>query len=306
MKLGDVILLIVLVAGLGVGLYFFFYYLPIGTPIEYKEFRANINNYANISLTSQQFYPNMRYRNKQISYSIERRCDQEREADMEKAFSVLSAETSLEFYPSNTNPEIIILCSEIAPTPEEKDHFVAGEGGPSEIINTSILSVIMLGKISLYRADDCNEPKVALHELLHALGFDHNNNPGSIMYPVTNCKQEIDQSIIDDLNRLYGILSLPDLVIDKIDANKTSKYINFEISIANLGLKDSSGSKLELYSGDEIVKEFDLGGIELGRKKILTVSNLFLGGNSNNLKFVVVTSESEISKENNVADISVN
>ena len=112
-------------------------------------------------------------------------------------------------------------CSDITPEPTQKDHFVAGEGGPTLVINTTVYAIILEGKIALYRHEICDEPQIALHELLHALGFDHNSNSKSIMYPITNCAQELDDYIVQTINQLYSVPSRGDLLIEEIDANKS-------------------------------------------------------------------------------------
>ena len=281
------------------------YYAPWGKQIEYKPFVAEAG-YADLSSQSQQFYPNMRYKDKIIGYKIEDVCDGAKKQDAIDAFDILSQESVLKFYENTRNPEIVILCSNIAPSAEEKDHFVAGEGGPSKIINTTVYSVILLGKVSLYKVDKCDQPKVAVHEILHALGFDHNKNPKSIMYPVTDCSQTIDQEIINDISRLYAAPSLPDLIIEKAEANRTSRYVDFQVVISNLGLKDSEHATLEVYAGDTLIKEFnDLNDLSIGRGRIISVTNLFLTGDIGNINFVVKTNEEELSKANNIAEVSI-
>jgi hypothetical protein len=43
-------------------------------------------------------------------------------------------------------------------------------------------------------------------------------------------------------------LYLPDLLIDSAKANRTNNYVNFEIGVANMGLKDSINSTLKVYT----------------------------------------------------------
>lgn len=306
MKVLDAILTLILLGLLGTAVYFFFYYAPIGAPVSYQEFKAKASPtmLANLSSESKQFYQNLRYEDKNIRYYIDPNCDQNRRSSAERAFAILQNKTILTFYETPGNPEIVVTCSNIAPTAEEKDHFIAGEGGPSKIIVAGTFSVILFGKISLYREDKCEEPQVAVHEILHALGFDHNTNQNSILYPITDCNQRIDQSILDYINQLYSIPSLPDLSIDSVNANRTNNYLNFEITISNIGLRDSKNSSLSIYSGDNHVESYVLDDLDVGRKKVLSVQNLFLKGKGQ-LKFVIETNENEITKSNNEADINI-
>ncbi len=280
---------------LGIAIYLLYINWP-SDPL-YEEFLLNKTQGAGSGEI--QFYANMRYMDRKISYTLSNSCDAGKKLDAERAFSIISEKTILEFNRVSTGGEIEVLCSDVGPEPEEKGHFVAGEGGPSEIINTSMFAVIFSGKVSLFRKNECMDPNVAIHEILHALGFDHNNNGDSIMYPVTKCEQQIDNYIIDEINRIYKIDSVPDLVIEKITARKVGRYLSFEIDTANFGLHNSNGSVLDIYVGSELVREFDLGDIEVGLRKILTVENLKVPQDAEVLLFEIKTSEDEIDKENN-------
>src|SRR3989344_3347056 len=297
MKILEVILLIVMLGILITGLYALWVNLP-RAPVELESYSAD-NIQIQAPDKSYQFYPNMRFRDKKISYGIEEACTQGKRADIIEALQILSQDTILEFYESS-DPEIKYYCSEIAPEPEQANHFVAGEGGPTDIINTSVYSVIYKGKVSLYKPEKCDGPKIAIHETFHALGFDHNNNKLSIMYPVTDCKQEIDQYLIDEINSLYSTPSLPDLGIENLVANKSVRYINFDIVIVNYGLKDTEKAKLILSADGEKVKEFDLNKIGIGTRKLLSVQNIRGPREFSDLVFEVFdTGNQEISEENN-------
>jgi len=307
MKFFDVLTIFVLIALLlGAG-YAFIYFIPIGQRTNTGTFSNSEDyaTYANLSIKSKQFYQNLRYKDKDIAYTISSDCDSAKRENAKEAFSIISEKTIISFYQNDESPEIAVLCSDIAPTSDEKDHFIAGEGGPSRIIDTGEFSVILLGKVSLYRADSCSEPKVAEHEILHALGFDHNGNSSSILYPITNCGQQIDSSIISDIDRLYSVPPLPDLTIEGVEANKTGRYINFGINISNQGLSDSLNSTLYVYSGNEEIENYVLNDIEIGKKKMLRVGNLFSRSMDNSLRFEVKTDETELSKDNNVVDVTL-
>ena len=252
-----------------------------------------------------QFYPNMRYKNKEIKYWVEPICSDEKKLEIRGALTTLSERTVLTFKNVNkVSAELSIFCSEIAPESGDDSHFIAGEGGPSRILNTSLYTVILSGKVSLFRDDKCEKPQVAIHEILHALGFDHKKDPNSVLYPVTNCNQEIDQSIIDDLNRLYNVESLPDLAIKSAKANLSGRYMNFNVAVENQGLQDSSDATLEVYDSDGFVKSFSLGSLEVGAIKTISVQNLRVSPDVSKIYFLVMSGK-EITMENNKVDMVV-
>ena len=276
----------------------FYYYTFNGEEIFFEEFElsTNLNVSGNI-----QFYDNMRYKSSKLSYNIEDTCDFGKIENVKEAFSILSEKTVLEFYESENGHDIEILCADISPSSDEKGHFVAGEGGPSEIVQAGKYNVILLGKISLFRIDKCDKPQIAVHEILHALGFDHNTNKTSILYPITNCKQEIDDYIIDEINSLYSVKSLPDLSIEKAEASKIGRYINFEIVVFNVGFKDAEKSKLKVFAEDTEIREFELEELNVGAKRILTVENLRLPLRKiDSIRFSVEFDSEELSKANNI------
>jgi hypothetical protein len=304
----GVAFIIMLLALLGVALYLLWINLP-QDPVELKILDNGIEEdeppvQANYE-SSKQFYENMRFSDKIISYRIEPACGAKKSDEVSEAFAILGSESVLTFFPTSDNPQIRIFCSEVEPEPDEEGFFVAGEGGPTRVINTSLYSVILDGKVSFFREEKCDKPNVALHEILHVLGFDHNDNPDSILFPTLDCDQTIDQSIIDDINVLYSVDSAVDLKIENIEASKAGKYLSFEINVLNQGLKDVSGAGLKVYADNKFIQEFDLNDIDIGTTKILTVENLKIARSSKKVSFVVDEENKikEIIEDNNEIDV---
>lgn len=261
------------------------------------------------TLPSKQFYDNMRYPDNEINYNIASSCTENKAARMEEAFSILEEETILEFNPTDESNAILkILCSDISPEADEKNHFVAGEGGPSRVINSTLYSVILEGKVALYREGNCMNANVALHELLHALGFDHNTDEKSILYPILACDQVIDQEIIDSINELYEVQSAPDLAFEELTASKSGRYINFHMEVINRGLVQANNVLVALYADDEFVEEFELNSISVGSKKIIDVENLKVDLAASSIEFVIDYQNEilEISEDNNNVKLSTN
>ena len=299
MKLLDFIVLALLFALLVLGMYVLWLNFP-SQPTEFDRYAANFS--FDLPERSSQFHPNMRYPDRTITYFISQNCSTRKTTDFITATKFLEERTILRFRQSD-RPDILVTCSNIAPQPNEEGHFVAGEGGPSVIVNTTRFAVIMLGRIALYRTETCDTPQVAMHELLHALGFDHNNNKSSIMYPVTDCSQVIDNYILEEIRELYLIPSAGDLVMEGVNANKTGRYLNFEAVIANYGLKDIEKSRLKVIIKGSVIEEFDTNSLNIGSKKSLTISNLRIPGDTTRVTLAVETDENEIDKTNNIAEI---
>lgn len=298
---GDIILIIVLIGALGfAGNIFYEEYYNITSQAE-SYIADNSNSLEGLTQNSKQFYPGMRFPEKSIGYEFADECDDLRKENVRKAFEILDDKSLLSFNEGSGNEKIIILCSKMAPSSENKGHFIAGEGGPTKILNATKFYIIKESQIELYRDEKCETPNIALHEILHALGFDHNSNEKSILYPVTSCEQEIDDSLINSINNLYTIESLPDLSIVKVDLNKTGRYLNFEVVLGNQGLKNYGKSELKVYGDEKEIGKFNIDEIELGHSKIFSVTNLRIASDVKIVSFEVESSLSrnEMSKENN-------
>jgi hypothetical protein len=301
MKFLEFFIMALLFTFLFIGIYFLWLNLPIET-LDFEQYQVNFTK--GLSKNSTQFYPNMRYEDNTIRYTFSGNCSSKKEKDFKEATYALEEKTTLNFEESNL-PHLVVSCSNVSPQPEEAGHFVAGEGGPTTIINASKFSVILTGKIALYRPELCDTPQVAIHEILHALGFDHNNNNASIMYPFTDCHQTIDREIIGEINRLYSTPSMPDLAIEFINANKTGRFLNFNIAIVNTGLKKVENSTLKITVENLVIKNYVLGDMEIGSTRFLNVENLKFPKDTKKVSFLVETIQEEIDKNNNFAEIEI-
>lgn len=292
----KLIILILAVSLLLYSLYFIYMNLPID--MEPEIFQKT--NYSKVNLQpsyieKMQFYPNMRFNHLPITYFFDPACSDKKKSNLKDAMNLLTEKANISFKELiDEDADIVVDCSEKYIKKNEK-MFIAGEGGPTLIINTTLYSIIMKGKIRLFSKEACGF-NVELHELLHVFGFDHSSNENSIMYPVSSCDQRITQDILDELIRLYGMEALPDLYFEDLTALKKSRYLDISFKIKNQGIIDAKNTSLIIYANDIKVERFELGEIEFGVTKILEVENLRLP--SRNIKSLrIVIDKDNIIKE---------
>ena len=260
--------------------------------------------------TTPVFVENLRFNHNNISYFIEKECAGVREDAMLEAFNIFENKMDLiSFYAvkNKTEADINVGCSDNYIELGE-NLFVAGEGGPSRIVNTSIFKLIEKGKISLYNDPQCNYPVVELHELLHVFGFDHSDNPKSIMYNMSKCDQRITSDMIELIDKLYSIEPLADALISELTAVKKGKYLDFNITILNEGLVGIDAINLAIMVGDKEVYLVDLDELGVGYGRTLKVTNVnLLSRNVEKVDFVLDPENiiREINEENNFIQMSV-
>ncbi len=261
--------------------------------------------------SARQFYPNMKFNHNNISYSIDINCKESKKDNVFDAFHIVESRTPLSFYEDSINPDIEISCSEINLDIDES-HFIAGEGGAKEIVQTGRYNIINEGIILLYNSDNskidkCDYPHVELHELMHVFGFNHTENKGSLMYPyLESCEQILDESIVGELNILYSQENLPDFYFKNLSAVREGRRLDFNLTIKNSGVVASS-TTLSIFERDKLVKTIDLEEIGFGAGITLDIKNLnLLYRNSEEIKFVIDSDNKikEINKKNNVAIIN--
>jgi len=277
-----------------IGLLLFYWFIPFGkTSFETKSYNFNLENQT----SEMQFYENMRFLEKDISYKIYD-CPLKKSNDMEQAFEIIANKTILDFYEVNLGEDIIVTCD--SKNKLEEGMFIAGEGGPTNISISGKFNIILHGKILLIKESDCQLPNVALHELLHVLGFNHSENENNLMYPYLNCKQTIGEDMLNLIDELYSIENLPDLAFENVSALMNGKYLDTNVSVRNNGLKISENVKVNIYSDDKFVKEIDFGELDVGRGKEIRIQNVWVSKiNIEQLRFEIDYSYDELEKTNN-------
>ena len=160
--------------------------------------------------------------------------------------------------------------------------------------------------VLLIRETKCPDPIVGTHELLHALGFDHSDNPNNIMYPTVNCKQTIGDDLVDYIDWIYSFPTHPDLSFENASASMKGGYLSFVISIRNHGLKNSKNSTLVIYVDDKSIKELEIEPIPIGSGRMITLSNVFvMKRNIEELELFIKYSPLELNKDNNKITLEI-
>jgi archaellum component FlaF (FlaF/FlaG flagellin family) len=284
-----------------IALLIIYWFVPIGE-INFNS-DPNHSNFSVGNSSSMQFYDTMRFPSSSISYKIYE-CGLKKKNDIEDAFYVVSQQTSLSFNHVSENEEISIACSERVKMDEGL--FIAGEGGPTKIIQTDRFNVILKGKVLLIRDSKCQTPNVAIHELLHVLGFDHSKNKKNVMYYMSECGQTIGDDIINLINELYKAPTSPDLAFGNVSASVSGTYLDFEINVKNNGLAVSEPANINVYADNKLVKELGLKELEIGTGLKISLDNLWMAKrNPDQLKFVIETDFTEIDKVNNELVLSI-
>ncbi len=281
----------------------FFYWV---VPLRELDFSSEPKNFSfNIGKNdSLQFYPNMRFADRNIGYSISKKCTLQKQQEMKEAFDILEQKTLLNFY-SSPNPQIEISCGSRQKI--ENGMFIAGEGGPKNITFVGKYSLILEGEISLIRASNCPTPNIALHELLHVLGFKHSNNPNNIMYNYSNCKQEIGKEIINLLNSLYKEGGLPDLVFKSALAKVHGRFLDVNFSISNFGLIDAPASEIEINIKNSTIKKINIKPLKTGYGLVVSMANIKVPrGEIQEIEMNIKTNFKEINKKNNKIKLKIN
>ncbi len=293
--LGFIFLLAVL------GLLVIYWFVPLNS----SEFFVK-NTGTNFSLgnsSDMQFYPNMRFPEANISYRIED-CPLQKQGDMERAFEILEEMTVLSFYPVPSGEEISVTCS--SENRMEEGLFIAGEGGPTNITKGNEFNIIFNGMVLLIRDSPCSTPNVAIHELLHVLGFDHSENPNNIMYPVSKCDQEIGEDTIGLINELYSLPSYADLSLENVSAIMNGKYLEASFTVRNYGFKNADSSQVKIYADNKEVKTVNIEPIAIGYGMSISLENIFIAQlGVDNLKFEIEADFPELDKENNEVTLEI-
>lgn len=310
------ILILVLIILVVLTIFFLFKYnLPISeNPIQANTTTRGLPELENSNFGSVlQFYSNMKFNHNNLSYAIDNSCPLQKRKNILSAFDLLSSEIMvINFYKSD-NPDIDVICSNDPKynVLEKSEFFIAGEGGAKEIVPTGRFNVINKGVILLYEDSDnsieCELPNTELHELMHVFGFNHSQDPNSLMYPyLKSCDQKLDDSIINKIKELYSEQNLPDLYFENVSAVKNGRYLDFNISIKNSGDVNAENVSFSILDDGKLVDTKELRDINFGSGIAMEVRNLKLfKADLKEIRIIIdyFNKIKEIDKENNIATV---
>jgi len=285
----------------------FYWVLPLGKIVEFGYLSTSGNTNFTLengtSNQNMQFYENMRYLDKDISYRIDG-CPLAKSDEMERAFDWVGGVTILNFHETDLDEDISITCD--SSTRFEGRTFVAGEGGVTNVTQSGDFNVIYRGTILLLRETKCSNPIVGTHELLHALGFEHSANSENIMYPTVNCKQNISQDMIDYINQIYSVQNAPDLLFENASATVQGNYLSVSMTLRNHGLSESYPANLIIYANGKQIEDFEIETIPIGGGRIIELTNIFLlRSNIEEIELDIVSDSIELDKNNNQAVLKI-
>ncbi|MFH1503215.1 MAG: CARDB domain-containing protein [Candidatus Diapherotrites archaeon] len=281
-----------------------YWFVPFNTtkfnsgPINYN-FSLNASNNTEL-----QFYPNLRFSSPEISYRIYE-CPLQRQYDMETAFNIIQEKTILSFYSVEYGEEIFVTCQDENVMGREKQFFIAGEGGPTNITVSGDFNIIYAGEVLLIKDSGCERPNIAIHELLHALGFDHSQNPNNIMYEFSRCDQTISEDMIDFINKIYSVPTEPDLTFQEVNAFMNGKYLNANFSIRNNGLIYSGESKVIIVADGKKIKEIEISPLDAGEGMKISLSVWIAQINVKEIEFIIENDFFELDKTNNNVSLEI-
>ncbi|MEK6859180.1 MAG: CARDB domain-containing protein [Nanoarchaeota archaeon] len=300
----------------------YFLYRDIPRAPQNLDFEINNNEtFSNITTEISQFHPNMKFNHNNISYKINSDCDIVKKQRMINAFNILSENVNIisfhEIIDDSEISDIEITCTQDDKSlpdieqEQKKNYFIAGECGAREIIQTGKFNVITNGTVLLFKYPenslDCKYPNIEMHELMHVFGFDHSEDKNSIMNSyLVSCKQRLDISIINELKRLYSMKNLPDLYFESLKAVKKGRYLDFNLTIKNLGLIDADNVTFSILDNNELVETNKAGDIKFGAGIMIRIENLkLINLNSRQITFKIDNDNNikELDKSNNIAEV---
>lgn len=164
-----------------------------------------------------------------VTYSYNADCIGPLIPRIEQAFSIIEDRTNnnVSFSQENSSADIDFICHKEGNARASLDYSATEHtlgltttNIENNLINHTIIEFWSVSNTT-YPKSCYSFPRLELHEILHAFGFEHNNNPYSIMYPLEEGCIE-GSSIGNGTVTRDGVTFIPE---DKLDDDITSQLI---------------------------------------------------------------------------------
>ena len=154
-----------------------------------------------------------------ITYKIEKGCEDKIEK-INHAMEIISNSTGNAItFKESDSPDLKISCSFLENCYENKverrwfwvvttEAICQHEAGTAKIDKIKGDKIIQasINLVKIEKEDNCSENEI--HEILHTFGYNHNDNPESIMFPekaASFCNENIDENLIEDIINTYAV-----------------------------------------------------------------------------------------------------
>ena len=145
-----------------------------------------------------------------------------------------------------------------------------------------------------------------MHELLHALGFDHSSNPKNIMHSISKCDQVMGGDLIKTINELYSVPSNPDMAFENVSATMRGRLLDLNVSVRNNGLDDSKSFSLKIFVDGKEIKEVLIDEMEIGYGTSITLESLPVKQISVDVLTLKLDYDfEELNKDNNIINLEL-